>query len=306
MKKSLNIGVVYGGWSSEREVSIRSGKNVLKALKEKGYNSRGIDITRDNIKTIVCNNNFDTVFLLTHGRGGEDGTIQGLFESLGINYTGSDVTSSALCMDKILTKYFFSGLYLPTPPYKIVSASPPPEEEYFFPSVIKPRREGSSVGVSILSNKYELQEYLQNNIDLSKEFLLEQYIKGREFTCGIIGTGQRATALPVLEIKPKNTFYDYEAKYTEGKTEFIVPAKISDSLSAEIKELSLKAYRAAGCRDFGRVDSIVSPDGTIFLLEINTLPGMTNLSDLPMEARAAGMSYQDLVEKILLSSLERI
>lgn len=306
MGKSLNIGVIYGGWSSEREVSIRSGKNVLNALAKREYNARGINITKGNIKSVICNNNFDTVFLLTHGRGGEDGTIQGLFEALDINYTGSDVTSSALCMDKILTKYFFSSLSLPTPPYRIVDTKNALKEKQHFPVVIKPRREGSSVGVSILDDENDLRKYMKSYGNLSTEFLLEQYIEGREFTCGIIGTGDRAIALPVLEIRPKNKFYDYEAKYTKGMTEFIVPARIPDSLSSEIKELSLSAYRSAGCRDFGRADSIVSTEGEILLLEINTLPGMTDLSDLPMEAKAAGISYEELVEKILLSSLKRI
>ncbi len=306
MYKTLKIGVFYGGWSSEREVSVRSGKNVLNALLRKNYNATGIDITRNNIKDIVCSHTFDTVFLLTHGKGGEDGTIQGLLESLNINYTGSDVTASALCMDKILTKYFFSGNALPTAPYHIIDSDPLEKNNYRFPAVIKPRREGSSVGVSVLNNMNDLHNYLKEQNNCSEGYLLEDYIKGREFTCGIIGTGNSAMALPVLEIRPKNQFYDYEAKYTDGMTNFIVPAEIQHELSNKIKELSLNAYRAAGCRDFGRVDSIVSDEGDIYLLEINTLPGMTNLSDLPMEAKADGMCYDDLVEHILLSALKRL
>ncbi len=303
--KNLNIAVFYGGWSNEREVSIRSGLKVLSALKRRKYNVIGYDIKRETLLDIVYSNPIDIVFLMTHGKWGEDGSIQGLLDSLGILYTGSDVTTSALCMDKIFTKLIFNELNLPTPDYTIISRKGNNIQLDNYPYIIKPRREGSSVGIEIIHNENELNDYLKNNDSFQTKFLLEKYIKGIELTCGIIGTDDNAETLPLLEIRPKNEFYDYEAKYTEGMTDFIIPAQIPADIAKKVTQLSIRAYREIECRDFGRVDCIIDPNNNIYLLEINTLPGMTDLSDLPIEAKAKGIFYDELVEIILLSALQR-
>ena len=303
--KDLNVAVFYGGWSNEREVSIRSGLKVLNALKKRKYNVIGYDIKRETLLDIIYNKPIDIVFLMTHGKWGEDGSIQGLLDSLGILYTGSDVTSSALCMDKIFTKLIFNELNLPTPSYTIISRKENNIRLDDYPYIIKPRREGSSVGIEIIYNENELNNYLKNNDSFHPKFLLEKYIKGIELTCGIIGTEDNAEALPLLEIQPKNEFYDYEAKYTKGMTDFIVPAQIPADVAKKVTKLSIRAYREMECRDFGRVDSIIDSNNDIYLLEINTLPGMTNISDLPIEAKAKNVSYDELVETILLSALKR-
>ena len=292
----MKIGVLYGGWSSEREVSIRSGKKVASALKNRGYEVIEIDVDR-NIAFVLSSEKIDIAYVMLHGKPGEDGTIQGLLETMDIPYTGSGILASSLAINKVIAKkvFQFSGIQTPEFKYPIKDNEIPLE----FPYLIKPVSEGSSVGMSIVREKAQHEKA----VSIANEYgdcFAEKYINGKEITIGILGD----LALPILELVPKKEFYDYEAKYTKGMTEFIIPARLSEDVSKMSKNLALKAHRALGCRDFSRVDFVVD-DNNIYVLEVNTIPGMTDLSDVPAEAKAMGIEYDELVERILRLALKR-
>ncbi len=300
----MKIGVLYGGWSREREVSIRSGKNVADALRKKGYDVVEIDVNR-NLPVVLKEKAIEFAYIMLHGSPGEDGTIQGLLEIMRIGYTGSGVKASACAIDKITTKKIFLASGVNTPRFLI------PEEnlqkfaqtiprKLGFPIVVKPRYEGSSIGVNIIKAPDKLLSTIKETMDKFGDVLLEEYIEGKDITVSIVGN----RALPILELVPKNEFYDYEAKYTKGKTEFIIPARLDDNLTKIVKNLALKAYNAIECADFGRVDMRLR-ENEPYVLEVNTIPGMTEISDLPAQAKADGIPYEDLVEKILQISMER-
>ena len=292
----MKIGVLYGGWSSEREVSIRSGKKVASALKHRGYEVIEIDVNR-NIAFGLSREKIDIAYVMLHGKPGEDGTIQGLLETLGIPYTGSDVLASSLAINKVIAKKVFQFSGIPTPQFKYPIRDD--EIPFEFPYLIKPVSEGSSVGISIVRENAQHEK----SISIANEYgdcFAEKYINGKEITIGILGD----LALPILELIPKKEFYDYEAKYTKGMTEFIIPARLSEDISKMSKNLALKAHRALGCRDFSRVDFVVG-DNNAYVLEVNTIPGMTDLSDVPAEAKAMGIEYDELVERILKLALKR-
>jgi len=292
----MKIGVLYGGWSSEREVSLKSGKRVAAALREKGYDIVEYDVDR-NIATKLSSSPIDIAFLILHGKPGEDGTIQGMLETLNIPYTGSGVLASALCMNKILTKTVLASQGLPTPSYQSLKKGEKPSLEP--PYVVKPVAEGSSVGVTIVHDQAEYQKAVAEAEEFGN-FFVEDYIDGMEITVGILGD----RALPILELVPKNEFYNYEAKYTDGMTEFILPARINKEKTKQIKKIALDTHRALGCRDFSRVDFVFDGQQS-YVLEVNTIPGMTELSDVPAEAEEIGISYNDLVERILHLALKR-
>jgi len=300
----MKIGVLYGGWSREKEVSIRSGKNVASALRKKGYDVVEIDVDRD-LPIKLKDNKVEFAYIMLHGSPGEDGTIQGLLEIMGIGYTGSGVKASACAIDKITSKKIFLASGVNTPRFlvpegnlqKFTQTIP---RKLGFPVVVKPRFEGSSIGISIIKSPDKLLPTIKETMDKFGDVLLEEYIEGKDITVGIVGD----RALPILELVPKNEFYDYEAKYTKGKTEFIIPARLDDDLTKIVKPLALKAYNAIECADFGRVDMRVR-ENEPYVLEVNTIPGMTEISDLPAQAKADGISYEDLVEKILLMSIKR-
>ena len=255
----------------------------------------------------------EIAFLGVHGKGCEDGTIQGVLEAFEFSYTGSGVLASALAMNKTMTKRVLSTLDIPTPDYLAVDPNQDLDlqceeaiDRLGLPLVLKPASEGSSIGVSIISELPEVRLIAHKTQHQFGEILFERYIRGQEVTVGLLGINENLRALPILELVPKREFYDYEAKYTEGMTEFIIPARLSDSLTKEVQEIALGTHQAVGCWGYSRVDMLVDTDGQPYVMEINTLPGLTDLSDLPAQAAAAGMSYDDLIYEILTSAQVRL
>ncbi|MBI4726823.1 D-alanine--D-alanine ligase [candidate division TA06 bacterium] len=301
-----------GGRSGEREVSLRSGQNVLKALKRQELQAVAVNVGLD-LGTELRHKKIDAAFVILHGKYGEDGTVQGLLEMMDIPYTGSGVLSSALAMNKIFSKKIFTGQKIPTPEYCWAGPHQDPKtaaheavDGLGLPLVIKPVDEGSSLGVSIAKNQ---EQAVKSFIQVHKKYgqaMAERFIQGMNVTVGILGCGVKARALPVLELMPKNEFYDYQAKYTGGMTEFHVPARLPGSIYAKVQQVTLQAHQALGCHGWSRVDAIVDRSGTVYVLEVNTTPGMTDLSDLPAEAKAEGMEYDQVVLEILDSARKRL
>ncbi len=310
--KDKKILVICGGTSGEKEVSLRSGRNVYNALKSFDLNVELLEIKKDFVSEILNARPFDVVFNILHGKPGEDGTVQGFLDLLGIPYTGSGVLGSAIGMNKIITKKIFQNEGIPTPPYVAIyhyddfeEKLKEAEDKFGYPMMFKPKDEGSSLGVKICKTREEVIQTYEESKNKFEDFFLEKYIKGKIITTGVLGTGKNAFALPILELRPKKReFYDYTAKYTKGATEFILPAELPEKLTEKIQRLSVKAHLAIECRGFSRVDGVVSEEGKPYLLEVNTLPGMTDLSDLPAEARAYGMSYEELVLFILNTAFD--
>lgn len=295
------IGVLYGGWSSEREISLASGDCVIKALRRLGFKVKPIDLQRDFVKKL---RGFDIAFIALHGHPGEDGTIQGVLDLMGIPYTGSGVLGSAIGMDKIISKRLFNSLDIPTPAYYYREQLDIDEAilKLDFPMVIKPRAEGSSVGIRIVVNRKEL-ELAVKKVHRYGDFFLEKYILGMTATCGIIN----GVPLPILEIAPRSRkFYDYKAKYTKGMTEYVVPARIPDKKYKKTQKYALEAHRAIGAHGFSRVDFVLDMNHEPYVLEVNTIPGLLAESNLPLEARAIGLSYDELIFEILKTSLNRL
>lgn len=307
--KTKTIGVLMGGLSGEREVSLRSGENCLHALLARGYRAVGIDAVRDVARRVEAAG-VDVAFLALHGRYGEDGTIQGLLEMMGIPYTGSGVLASALAMNKIAAKKVVRGTGVTTPDYYEVDAEEPGvlvsariEAELGFPVMLKPVEEGSSLGVFKCKCDADLRIALDEGREQFGAVFAERFVAGTEITVGVLERNGGLEALPILELLPKNEFYDYEAKYTEGMTDFVLPARLAPSVYAEAEREAVAAFVAVGCRGYARVDMMVDGAGRPWFVEVNTLPGMTNTSDLPAQARAAGISYEELVETILLTAV---
>ncbi|MEO0199465.1 MAG: D-alanine--D-alanine ligase [candidate division WOR-3 bacterium] len=311
LAKDKDIVVICGGWSGEREVSLRSGKGVYESLLRQGFKARIFDLTPENVTELkpgFC----DIAFIILHGKPGEDGTIQGLLELMGIPYTGSGVMASAIGMDKIMTKHVLKSLGINTPPYYFIPAHKNIEIEakkalqtIGIPSVIKPRREGSSLGVYIVHSEDEFYKRIFEVHSNYGDLYIEKFIRGKAVTCGVLGTGDESFALPILELEViGREFYDYTAKYTKGLTNFVIPARISEKSTTEFQNASLQLHKTIGCRGFSRTDGIVDENGNYYVLEINTLPGMTELSDLPKEAAHIGISYDEVVLYILKSAFE--
>lgn len=302
--KQKRIAVVCGGWSSEREVSLRSGEKVFNALKKKGYQVIKIDLDRDFVQTLK-KEKIEFVYNILHGCPGEDGTIQGMLDLLQIPYTGSGVLGSAMAMNKIVTKQLFAVNNIPTPAYVIIRDKVDMQaiERLGDPIIFKPYAEGSSVGVikynSIADFKKEIDKLLQQY----SYGIVEKYLQGMAITIGVLENKTDIRALPILELVSKNEFYDYEAKYSPGKTEFILPARLDESLTRKAQELAVRVHQVLWCYGVSRVDMIVV-DRDIYVLEVNSLPGMTDMSDLPAEAKAEGISYEDLVEQIAISGYQ--
>jgi D-alanine-D-alanine ligase len=307
--KTKTIGVLMGGLSREREISLISGENCFRALESRGYRVVRIDALRDAPQRLR-DNNVEVAFLALHGRYGEDGTIQGLLEVMGIPYTGSGVLASALGMNKISAKKIARSSGVPTPDFCEVDGNEPVAEAAAriqatlgLPVMIKPINEGSSLGIVKCKDGAELPEILEKVRSEFGSVFAERFVAGSEITVGVLCREGRLTALPVLELVPKREFYDYEAKYTAGLTDFILPARLDAIAHDRAQHLAISAFEAIGCRGFGRVDLIVDAAGTPWFVEVNTLPGMTELSDLPAQAAAAGISYEDLVEAILQTAI---
>ncbi|WP_243370049.1 D-alanine--D-alanine ligase [Geotalea sp. SG265] len=303
-KKTKKIGVLMGGLSAEREVSLKSGAAVLKALIGKGYDAVGVDVDR-KVADKIAGEGIEAAFIALHGRYGEDGAIQGLLELMGIPYTGSGVLASALAMNKIFAKQTFQAAGLTVAPYRVVCRGESLDPRTFgfpFPVVVKPSQEGSSVGVSIVKTESGLAAAMAEAFRYDREILIEQFIKGSEVQVGILDD----KAMGAIEIVPKKEFYDFEAKYTDGMAEHILPARLPAELYEKVLRLGEDAHRALGCSGYSRVDFLVTGEGLCYILEVNTLPGMTDLSLLPEIARGAGIEFGELVERIISAASLKI
>ncbi|CPR17047.1 D-alanine--D-alanine ligase [Brenneria goodwinii] len=298
------VAVLLGGTSAEREVSLLSGQAVLEGLQEAGINAHAVD-TREFPVTHLKDEGFTKVFIALHGRGGEDGTLQGLLEFLQLPYTGSGVMASALTMDKLRTKLVWQALGLPVSPYVALSrqAFAAADQDALLakfaqlgmPLIVKPSREGSSVGMSKVSQAGELAAALEEAFRHDDEVLVEKWLSGPEYTVAILGD----EVLPSIRIQAAGTFYDYEAKYLSDDTQYFCPSGLSSEKERELAELSMAAYRALDCSGWGRVDLMMDSDGSAYLLEVNTSPGMTSHSLVPMAARQHGLTFSQLVARIL-------
>ena len=300
--KKKKIGVLMGGLSREREVSLRTGKAILKALIEKGYPASPIDVSQEIAERLI-EEKIEIAFIALHGRYGEDGTIQGMLELMGIPYTGSGVLASALALDKIMAKKFFVCENIPTPTYEVfqrdeIDKNPLRVPSLPLPLVVKPAREGSTIGVSIVRKEEELVPALREAGKYDDEILLEEFMKGKEITVGIL----HDIPLPIIEIVPRSGFYDYHSKYTKGETEYIIPARIPREQYLYAQEISLKAFHVLGCSGCARVDLMTDEGGNPFVIDVNTMPGMTETSLIPKAASYAGINFEDLVERILLGA----
>lgn len=302
IQKNSKIAVLCGGMSSEREVSLRSGKNVLNALKRLGYvNAEIVDVTENAANDLK---GFEFAYNTLHGKYGEDGCIQGLLEILKIPYTGCGVMASAICMNKEYTKRVMSGADIPLiKSVYLLSGENPKDKvkELKYPLMIKPVSEGSSFGMSKVNNESELAEAVKIARKYNSEVLIEEYLTGISATVGVLEKDGKAFATEILELRPKNEWYDYEAKYTKGMTEFILPAELSSEITKKVKETAVRAFEICGCSGVSRIDFLIVND-IPYVLEINTNPGMTDTSDLPAQAAVGGITYDNLVEMILRSA----
>ena len=302
ISKEAKIAVLCGGMSSEREISLRSGKNVLAALHRLGYKNAEIVDVSENIMNDL--KGFEYAYNTLHGKYGEDGCIQGVLEILKIPYSGCGVMSSAICMNKEYTKKVMStaGLPLISSVYLLADENPVEKvKDLSYPLMIKPVSEGSSFGMSKVSNEDELLKAVEEARKYNSEILIEEYLVGVAATVGVLEKNGKAIATEILELRPKNEWYDYEAKYTKGMTEFILPAELSAEMTEKVKRNAIKAFEVCGCSGVSRVDFLIVNE-IPYILEINTNPGMTDTSDLPAQAAACGISYDKLVEMVLYSA----
>lgn len=304
--KKKKIGVLMGGLSREREVSLRTGKAIHRALVEKGYSACCIDVGRDIAEKLI-KEKIEIAFIALHGRFGEDGTIQGMLELMGIPYTGSGVLASALCLHKGMAKRILVQEKIPTPPFESLKREEierDPNKKFFIspPLVVKPAREGSTIGISIVRKEEELPRALKEAGKYDEEILIEAFIKGKEITVGILND----LALPIIEIAPKSGFYDYHSKYTKGETEYIIPARILREKYLYAQEISLRAFQVLGCSGCARVDLMTDEEGNPFIIDVNTMPGMTETSLLPKAAEYVGISFGELAERILLGAALKV
>jgi len=296
------VAVLFGGKSAERPVSLKSGAAVLAALQEAGVDAFGIDVGDDLLQRL-SNEKIDRAFIVLHGRGGEDGTMQGLLECAGIPYTGSGVLASALAMDKLRTKQVWQSLGLPTPRHAVLASVADCEKaasELGFPLIVKPAHEGSSIGMAKVDSVAALVEAWQAAAQFDSQVLVEQWIKGPEFTVAVL----RGEVLPPIGLGTPHSFYDYDAKYLANDTQYRIPCGLSSEKETELKALTARACEAVGTQGWARVDVMQDADGRFWLLEVNTVPGMTDHSLVPMAAKAVGLEFADLVQAILADSLE--
>ncbi|MCK4333369.1 D-alanine--D-alanine ligase [candidate division WOR-3 bacterium] len=305
--KDKRVVVVSGGWSSEREISLLSGRNVFEALRRQGVEAVSFDLASPDDLPKLLKEKPDVIFIALHGKAGEDGSFQGFAEVAGIPYTGSGVEASAVGMDKWVSKWIFARNDIPTPRFipipgdaDYVPAAQKAAAEFGFPVIVKPRFEGSSVGVHIVHEELALLEQTRRVQAEFGDVLLEEFISGMTGTAGILGD----KAMPLLELVPKTQeFYDYQAKYTKGATQFICPARMDPEQTRLTQELALRAFRSIGARHFGRVDFMLAENSQPYLLEVNTIPGLTDVSDLPAEAEVVGISYDELIVRITLMAI---
>lgn len=296
------VGVLFGGRSAEREVSLMSGNGVLKALQSRGVDAHAFDPATQSLGDLAAAG-FKRVFIALHGRYGEDGTIQGALEMLGIPYTGSGVLASALAMDKQATKRLWMSHGLPTPKFRMLRADSDWNDvaaELGLPLIVKPAREGSSIGLTKVTDATMLPAAYARAAKLDRDVIAETFIEGDELTCPVVGTGAEARALPVVRIVAPEANYDYQNKYFKDDVRYLCPSGLAPEVEAEVQRLVVESYRVLGCRGWGRADVMLShANGKPYLLEMNTSPGMTSHSLVPMAARAAGISYEDFALQVL-------
>ena len=295
------VAVLFGGKSAEREVSLKSGEAVLGALQAAGVDAFGIDVGDDFLQRLSTER-IDRAFIVLHGRGGEDGSMQGLLECAGIPYTGSGILASALAMDKLRTKQVWLSLGLPTPRHAVLASEEDCEaaaKTLGFPLIVKPAHEGSSIGMAKVSELGELIAAWRDASAYDAQVLVEQWIQGPEFTIATL----RGQVLPPIGLGTPHTFYDYDAKYLADDTQYRIPCGLDGEKEAELKALSARACEAVGIQGWARVDVMQDADGAFWLLEVNTVPGMTDHSLVPMAANAAGLDFEQLVLAILDDSL---
>ena len=304
------VGVLFGGRSSERDVSIMSGTGVLNALRSRGVDAHAFDPAMQSLGELETAR-FDRVFIALHGRGGEDGSIQGVLETLQIPYSGSGVQASAIAIDKVFTKRIWETHKLPTPRYRVIESGERAHlnevaDELRLPLIVKPPNEGSTIGISRVRGYSGMAEAFNLAQKYDDVVLAEEFIDGQELTCAILGHGGQAEALPLVEIRAPDANYDYHNKYFGEETKYLCPAPIDATLSETIRNLSIRAYNALGARGWGRIDIMLSRRHEPYLLELNTSPGMTSHSLVPIAARAIGISYEDLTLRILsLATLDQ-
>ncbi|HEY8361177.1 MAG TPA: D-alanine--D-alanine ligase [Ramlibacter sp.] len=303
------VAVLMGGHSAEREVSLMSGAGVLQALQSRGVDAHAFDPAERDLSELKAGG-FQRCFIALHGRFGEDGTVQGALELLGIPYTGSGVMASAVSIDKVMTKRIWIAEGIPTPKYTLLRRGSydagqvaQVAQDLGLPLIVKPAREGSSIGVAKVEALGDMQAAVDASAALDADVLCEQFVSGDEVTCPILGSGEEARALPVIRIVAPAGNYDYNNKYFTDDTQYLVPCGLPEGEEAAIQELVVKAYRVLGCRGWGRIDVMIDArTRKPSLLEINTSPGMTGHSLVPMSARASGISYEDLCLQLLASA----
>ena len=294
--KNKKIGVLCGGTSSEREISLMSGKAVYEAIKKLGFDVVLIDVDK-NVATKLIKERIQIAYVILHGAMGEDGTIQGMLEIMGIAYTGCRVFSSSASIDKIISKKMFEYAKIPTAKWFTIEKNKPFDMPKF-PVVVKPASQGSAIGVSIVKNKKEFKKAVKLAFSFEDRVLVEQYIKGMEITVGVLN----GKPLPVIEIVPKGKFYDFKSKYTLGQSTHIIPARLPNKVLKKAQDIALKIFSEFMCNGICRVDMIVDKKNSIYVLELNTLPGMTKTSLFPDAAKYIGMSFENLVLEILKSA----
>ena len=297
-KKSLGrVAVLMGGWAAEREISLKSGAAVLDALCRAGVNAEGIDVKRDILLQLQTRQ-YDRAFIVLHGRGGEDGVIQAALELLQIPYTGCGVMASAISMDKLMTKRVWMGENLPTPRFEMLNAQTnfaDVIEHLGVPLMVKPATEGSSIGMAKVSNADALKAAWKNAAQYDDQVFAEQWVEGDEYTCAILDQQVQ----PLIRLEVQNDFYDYEAKYQSNDTQYHCPCGLDEATETELQQLALQAFLAVQGKGWGRVDMMRDKAGKTWLIEVNTVPGMTSHSLVPMAAQANGISFEQLVVKIL-------
>ncbi len=296
------VAVLMGGPSAEREISLKSGAAVLKALQESGVNAEAIDVSSAVFKELQ-NGNFERVFIALHGPLGEDGCIQGGLEVLGMPYTGSGVMASSICMDKLMTKQIWNGSGIPTPKYHVLLDSVHEDDliaDLGLPMIFKPISQGSSIGMSKVNHKAEIASAWASARQFEETVITEQWVEGGEYTVAILD----AIALPVIRLETPHTFYDYDAKYQSNDTQYHCPCGLSETLEKEIQALAVQAFLATQASGWGRVDVMLDKNNQPWFLEVNTVPGMTDHSLVPMAAKASGINFNELVIKILETSFK--
>ena len=301
--RQCQVALLAGGKSGEREVSLASGEGAREALEEAGFPVTVFDpANKEDLKRLI-DGSFDVAFLCLHGKLGEDGTVQGLLEVIGLPYTGSGVWSSALAIDKAKAKMYYAEEGIPTPPSVVVHAHDIVDVRQVVEvlgehCVVKPGTEGSALGVFVVEGEDAVAEALQKALEIDNEVLIERYVKGTELTVAVLGNDE-SEALPIIEIVPKSDFYDFESKYAPGGSQHICPAPLSEEVTANVQDLAVRAHKALSCRGMSRSDFILEDDGSCWILETNTIPGMTGTSLLPDAGRAAGISFPALCTKLV-------